>query len=405
MSITNQAVVAIYNGNSSTLAFAVPGTTNSFSDNSEIVVTAVDSSGVETLKVLTTDYTLSGGTPATTVNMLSAPATGSKLMISRNSSATQSVDFIGTGPFDSEVNEAALDKLTRIAQEVKYDLRRAIKFKKGSAVVDIDLPAPTAGATIAWNDTATSLVNGASAANLSAAVDAAAAAVVSAASAASSAGSASTNASSASSSASAAAASAAAAAASASSPVDGANINAGSVPAAALAANSVTTVKIADGNVTPAKAASGFVVQVVNTMVSALITGNTVIPLDDTIPQNTEGNQYMSLSITPLSATNKLKITVVFSYGMNANSTNVFALFQDSTVNAIAAVEDTISAVSACSVVTFIHYMTAGTTSATTFKVRAGPNSSGTISFNGLAGNRAFGGVSASSITIEEIKA
>jgi hypothetical protein len=50
------------------------------------------------------------------------------------------------------------------------------------------------------------------------------------------------------------------------------------------------------------------------------------------------------------------------------------------------------------------HYMTAGTTSATTFKVRGGVNA-GTLTFNGEVGARLFGGVCASSITVTEIAA
>ena len=44
-----------------------------------------------------------------------------------------------------------------------------------------------------------------------------------------------------------------------------------------------------------------------------------------------------------------------------------------------------------------------GTTSATTFKIRAGGNGAGTWTFNGQSGARRYGGVEASSITITEI--
>jgi hypothetical protein len=47
--------------------------------------------------------------------------------------------------------------------------------------------------------------------------------------------------------------------------------------------------------------------------------------------------------------------------------------------------------------------MTAGTTSETTFRVRAGPsNTTYTLTFNGYNSARYFGGVMASSITITE---
>jgi hypothetical protein len=47
--------------------------------------------------------------------------------------------------------------------------------------------------------------------------------------------------------------------------------------------------------------------------------------------------------------------------------------------------------------------MDAGTTSETTFKVRAGGEEAGTTTFNGVGGARKYGGVLASSITITEI--
>lgn len=146
------------------------------------------------------------------------------------------------------------------------------------------------------------------------------------------------------------------------------------------------------------------IIQVVNTQTGAVATGSTTIPFDDTIPQNTEGDEYMTLAITPTSATNKLKIDVTFNCAVSALAQVCVALFQDSTANAVAAMTPSrIEAAGVQTSCTFSHYMTAGTTSATTFKVRAGPTS-GTLTFNGSAGSRLFGGVMASSITITEIK-
>lgn len=151
MSLSNQSVVALYNGNGSTTAFAVPGSTNSFSANSEIKVVLRGTDDVEELLVLTTDYTLSGGTPATTVNMLTAPATGEILAVYRESAATQGTDFIGTGPFNSEANESALDKLTRLVQELKYHLRRIPKYKLTSSdYLDAEIEDPEEGAVLVY---------------------------------------------------------------------------------------------------------------------------------------------------------------------------------------------------------------------------------------------------------------
>ena len=144
------------------------------------------------------------------------------------------------------------------------------------------------------------------------------------------------------------------------------------------------------------------IVQIVNTQTGAVATGTTLIPNDDTIPLSGEGNQYMTLAITPTNVNNKLKIDVVFVGSSNVDNSLGVALFQDATTNAIAAVWSYI-AIGTYITITFSHYMAAGTTSATTFRVRAGGHGAGTTTFNGQAGGRIYGGVMASSITITEI--
>ena len=147
----------------------------------------------------------------------------------------------------------------------------------------------------------------------------------------------------------------------------------------------------------------GRVVQRVNTQTGAMATGTTIIPADDTIPQNTEGTEFMTLAITPTSATNVLviQVTALLSTG-TATRTITAALFQDTTANALAVGNGAGSNLGYVHTITFTHTMTAGTTSATTFKVRGGVDVSGTITFNGATGARLFGGVMASSITITE---
>jgi len=147
----------------------------------------------------------------------------------------------------------------------------------------------------------------------------------------------------------------------------------------------------------------GGVVQVVNTQTGAYASGNTLIPYDNTIPQNSEGDQYMTLAITPKSVANKLKIDVVAVVGTTNTGTRVcVALFQDSIASAIAC-GASIADIAWLLIIKFTHYMTAGTTSETTFKVRAGGNG-GTLYFNGAQGAQQYGGVLASSITITELK-
>lgn len=149
---------------------------------------------------------------------------------------------------------------------------------------------------------------------------------------------------------------------------------------------------------------SGAVVQVVNTQTGAVATGTTTTPSDDTIPQSGEGTEFLTLAVTPTSATNKLKIEVSL---MMASATAAryltMALHQDATADALAATVNYFSATNTMHQISLVHYMTSGTTSATTFKVRVGANTASTLTFNGVAAARTYGGIAASSITITEI--
>ncbi len=149
--------------------------------------------------------------------------------------------------------------------------------------------------------------------------------------------------------------------------------------------------------------APGAQIQMVSVETGAVATGTTVIPFDDTVPQITEGDQYMTLAITPKSATSKLIIEVVWNGSHSVVTTTSVALFQDATANALAAVGQVPSAGGNLMATSLRHIMTSGTTSATTFRVRAGGNTAGTLTFNGATGARIYGGVMASSIVIREV--
>lgn len=146
----------------------------------------------------------------------------------------------------------------------------------------------------------------------------------------------------------------------------------------------------------------GNIAQVVFTETGAVATGSTLIPIDDTIPQNTEGDQYMSLSITPTNSSSTLLIEMLWCGTHSASGGLTAALFQDTTANALAVASLTLVGASSI-ILSFRHKMVAGTTSATTFKVRVGGQNTGTTTFNGQSGSRFFGGVYASSIKITEI--
>jgi hypothetical protein len=149
--------------------------------------------------------------------------------------------------------------------------------------------------------------------------------------------------------------------------------------------------------------------QIVKSLYSAdgaLATGTTTVPFDDTIPQNTEGDQYLSLAITPTSAINYLDVSVqaVVICGQGGNT--AVCLFQDTTANALAVNWNPQAVAANGDAQQTLRYRTlAGTTSSTTFKVRAGSSAGGTTNFNGTGAARKYGGVLNSWIAITELHA
>ena len=204
-----------YNGNGSTTAFSV---TWPFFDGT-LVVTAISSTGVETVQTLTTHYTVIGGTdddglPATgTVTMVTAPASSTTLRITRVTPKTQSSTWAENDAFPQKTIEAALDRAMLIAQENEPGILDDIN----NDVILLN----TTGATDYWDADSKIISNVATpvattdAANKTYVDTAIGAAATSATDAAASASAAATSATSASTSATAAASSATAAAASA----------------------------------------------------------------------------------------------------------------------------------------------------------------------------------------------
>jgi len=137
--------------------------------------------------------------------------------------------------------------------------------------------------------------------------------------------------------------------------------------------------------------------------------GTTILPSDNSIPQNTEGDQYLSLSITPTNAANILVIQV--SLLVLATTPATLALFVDSTANALAATADDPADGGTTApnqrVMTLTHHVVAGGTSALTFKVRAGHQQTNIVPFrvnsNGNSTGSKYGSRCASSITIWEV--
>lgn len=148
----------------------------------------------------------------------------------------------------------------------------------------------------------------------------------------------------------------------------------------------------------------GTIVQTRSSSSAAVATGTTILPYDDTIPQNTEGDQYLTLTITPTSSINRLTINGIFLVASSVSS-NILtaALFQDSTAGALTAVGVAAGSNAVPYTIPLWYTMLAGTISSTTFKVRIGPHNAATVTFNGTSGARQLGAVGYSSLEVEEI--
>jgi hypothetical protein len=145
---------------------------------------------------------------------------------------------------------------------------------------------------------------------------------------------------------------------------------------------------------------SGKLLQTVYNRTGTGATGTTLIPFDTTIPQITEGDEYMTLAVTPTSATSLLIVDVVWIGSNSAVNNMGVALFKDSTASALTAAAATVTAANATVNIKFKYIMVSGSTAATTFRVRAGGGAAGTTSFNS---GTTFGFVMCSSMTIQEV--
>lgn len=139
-------------------------------------------------------------------------------------------------------------------------------------------------------------------------------------------------------------------------------------------------------------------------IVGTVSTGTAQIPYDDTIPEITEGSEFLNRAITPVNSGSQLQIdvNVYWAYENGGGYQLAAALFQDSTTYAISVGGVTVPGNSYLCNTRLNHVMTAGTTGSTTFTVRIGGNAAGTITLNGVLGARKYGGRLESSIVITE---
>jgi hypothetical protein len=144
------------------------------------------------------------------------------------------------------------------------------------------------------------------------------------------------------------------------------------------------------------------------TTFSTFTNSNTAIPTDNSIPQSGEGVELVTSAVTASSASNLLRarFSGYFYNEAGAAANLVVALFRDAVADAKAAVAES-NVDQSLSSVSLEFSELAGASGSTTYKIRFGPSAAAGSGFNANGGASAnlFGGVDASTLTVEEVMA
>ena len=117
MTVSATTPLKTFTGDGTTVAFPLDFTFDAAADLT--VIEKVLATGAETVKTLTTDYTVAGGSGAVgTVTAVTAPPATVSWTIVRLTAITQETSYPEGEPFPAASHENAMDKLTRIVQEV-----------------------------------------------------------------------------------------------------------------------------------------------------------------------------------------------------------------------------------------------------------------------------------------------
>jgi len=145
MTVSSTTVKNSYSGNGSTTQFAYGY--KIFAD-SDLIVIIRSAAGTETVKTLTTHYTVSGAGDASGGNVTftagNIPASGETVVIIREVPQTQAIDYIANDPFPAESHEEGLGRATMTTQQVQEELDRSIKLSRTNTMTSTEF---TVGAT------------------------------------------------------------------------------------------------------------------------------------------------------------------------------------------------------------------------------------------------------------------
>ena len=139
MTISTTVIKNSYSGNGSNDTFAY---TFKISADADMQVIIRASTGTETVKNLTTHYTVTGAGNANGGNVVftsgNIPTNTETVVLRRNTTQTQGVDLVENDPFTAESVEGAFDKNLSIAQELQEQIDRSIKLSRTNTMTSTE---------------------------------------------------------------------------------------------------------------------------------------------------------------------------------------------------------------------------------------------------------------------------
>jgi hypothetical protein len=156
MTISSTTVKNSYNGDNSTTTFNYTFKVFADSDLQVIIRSAL---GTETVKTLTTHYTVTGAGDANGGSVIftagNIPASGETVVIRRAVPQTQAIDYIANDPFPAESHEEGLDRAMMTLQQVQEELDRSIKISRTNTMTSTEFTvgaASRAGKILGFDD-------------------------------------------------------------------------------------------------------------------------------------------------------------------------------------------------------------------------------------------------------------
>ena len=139
MTISSTTVKNSYSGDGSTTTFNY--TFKIFAD-SDLQVIIRSSTGTETVKTITTHYTVTGAGSASggsiTFTAGNIPTATETVVLRRAVPQTQAIDYIANDPFPAESHEEGLDRAMMTLQQVQEEVTRSIKLSRTNTMTSTE---------------------------------------------------------------------------------------------------------------------------------------------------------------------------------------------------------------------------------------------------------------------------